>query len=589
MKRLFATLLATLLLVSPVSALTEAQLDMYDSNNIYYYNPDNCKPTTKSISSNGSNLTVIGDSLTEGTNDTWKQKFPKITDDQINGKVSRRWDQGIEVAKTMDLKDIVVFALGTNSPGLTQKDIDDAVNTIGLEHTIVFVTNHTTDSIDYDGNNQLFKTAAQKENILLADWQAAIQGKESQYLWPDGVHPNPEGQDLFVQTIYDAINNSTTTSASSVSTGDNKAYDGTPVFEEEQWNKIQEYKPIYEEAAKEYDLPWGMLAVIHIRESGQSTTNPSNGQGIFQIFNPARRTFDATPGKQLSEAEFLEQTKVAAKEIKDANPELTANASDDIIKHAFFAYNGMAKVYITQARELGFSEEEAMNGEGSPYVMNRADERRDPTKGAANWGQIKRDLGPIEYPANTDFGAFVMYVAMGGSIGTDKCAVGSTAGNKDLTQTAIDLAWPIRGEHDKYDTKPSYRTALHEVGLDVYGDPWVEIGSSCDAFVATVYRYSGIDPDFACCGVGNILEYMLSKPDMYQEVENSPESLRSGDIRIRALNFANGHVEMYVEVDGVGKIASASYGDRTGEISDYYENASQGYRAFRYIGNGGNK
>ena len=79
-------------------------------------------------------------------------------------------------------------------------------------------------------------------------------------------------------------------------------------------------------------------------------------------------------------------------------------------------YNGMAAAYKTQAINLGFSSAEANVGEGSPYVMNRADKRRDPTveptKSNRTWGQIKSDGGSMVYPANTDHGAFVLFKAL---------------------------------------------------------------------------------------------------------------------------------------------------------------------------------
>lgn len=46
--------------------------------------------------------------------------------------------------------------------------------------------------------------------------------------------------------------------------------------------------------------------------------------------------------------------------------------------------------------------------------MNRADRQRDPAHNTTTWGQVKRDNGPIEYPANNQFGAFVMYAALTG-------------------------------------------------------------------------------------------------------------------------------------------------------------------------------
>lgn len=85
----------------------------------------------------------------------------------------------------------------------------------------------------------------------------------------------------------------------------------------------------------------------------------------------------------------------------------------DSAKKVFFRYNGTASVYIKQAENLGYSSAEAQNGEGSPYVMNRANAKRDPTiepdKSGKTWGQIKSDYGGIAYPANDDYGAFIIY------------------------------------------------------------------------------------------------------------------------------------------------------------------------------------
>jgi hypothetical protein len=88
-------------------------------------------------------------------------------------------------------------------------------------------------------------------------------------------------------------------------------------------------------------------------------------------------------------------------------------SNSDNVKYTLFAYNGIAEAYKTQAKNLGFTDTQANNGEGSPYVMNRFDAKRDPTvaptKTNNTWGQIKVDKGPIEYPANSDYGAFIIY------------------------------------------------------------------------------------------------------------------------------------------------------------------------------------
>ena len=129
--------------------------------------------------------------------------------------------------------------------------------------------------------------------------------------------------------------------------------------------------------------------------------------------------------------------------------------------------------------------------------MNLADEKRDSRKNS-NWKQISTDGGPMSDPANLIPGAFIIYQALGG--------MGSSCGggNGDINKTALELAWPYeeKGKHDKFDPRPTYKAALANVGLNHYGEQWVEIGASCDAYVATVLTYSGVDPDAVkhCCG-----------------------------------------------------------------------------------------
>ena len=156
--------------------------------------------------------------------------------------------------------------------------------------------------------------------------------------------------------------------------------------------------------------------------------------------------------------------------------------------------------------------------------------------------------------------------------GGDFCTAG---GNGDLNTTAIELAWPEHG-HGPFNPTPAYAKALAEVGFSGWGDKCVETGTSCDVFVTTVMRYSGLDKDYECCVVSTLENYMLAHPEKYVEVENKLGVLQPGDIRI-----SNGHVEMYVEIKGQPYIASASNCDRTGEIGDFYDNSGT-FRAYRF-------
>lgn len=171
-----------------------------------------------------------------------------------------------------------------------------------------------------------------------------------------------------------------------------------------------------------------------------------------------------------------------------------------------------------------------------------------------------------------------------------------SSGNGSINETALSLAW-IGGnrQHDKTDPKPAYTAALKATGLSTYGEKWVQIGASCDAFVAAVMRYSGLDPNFYCCGVQynrlgkddqGIHKYLVTHPEKYQYVGPGDNSTlaQPGDIRI-----SNGHIELVVQLDdGKLAIASASHADRTAEVSNgwFAESSKRGtYKLYRFIGN----
>ena len=226
-----------------------------------------------------------------------------------------------------------------------------------------------------------------------------------------------------------------------ISVSDNKDYAGNQIISDANLVTIKQFQPRYEAASKETGIPWQMFAVVHLRESVLADYNPGNGQGIYQ--DSVRRFNDGKdyPPGLVTEAEFIRQTVNAGKELIE-KVELSGHTLDEIkkgdpaaIKDAFFYYNGAAGMYIDQAIALFGAN--TPGAEGSPYVMNRADLKRDPTaeptKGNNTWGQVKVDYGGLSYPANGDHGAFVMYAALanlpstGSSIGCVGRMFGATA------------------------------------------------------------------------------------------------------------------------------------------------------------------
>lgn len=183
-------------------------------------------------------------------------------------------------------------------------------------------------------------------------------------------------------------------------------YRGQDLLTSDQKIVLNKNKPFYQLAANTYGIPWQMFASIHYREARLRKSGPLNKNGPYQIVG---KTY---PTGSYTDEQFQTATNDAAQFIvgKAGGRDLSIPAN---VKRTFFSYNGTANVYITQALNLGFSYADACNGEGSSYVMNRADAKRDPTveptKRNNTWGQIKANYGKIEYNANLDYGAYVLY------------------------------------------------------------------------------------------------------------------------------------------------------------------------------------
>lgn len=322
------------------------------------------------------------------------------------------------------------------------------------------------------------------------------------------------------------------------------SYDGTATagLSDLQSAFVDQYHDIAAELGAEYGIPWETVMAQGIIESGSGTSNFARTRNNFFGIG----AYDSNPDHAYSYSSPAEGWKGYFENIKKTS---TYSA------HGAFNYTNDPYGYLQAIKDAGYATDPNYVSKVGSYIgaiQTRAEEK--------GWSSS----GDSSFSAAADLYA----------------CTPATQGNGDLNATALALSWADR-THALDDPNSAYRAALEAVGLTNYGEKYVEIGASCDAFVATVLRYSGADPNAACCGAANMLNYFSSHPELYTEVENigNSSNLQAGDIRV-----SSKHVEMYiVDENGNGKIASASHGDRTADhAANYYADSS--YRIFRLTG-----
>ena len=174
-----------------------------------------------SASSDGSNVTIVGDSITNGARDAILAELPKAEIVAQDGKQfasggTSNNPSGLDIVKQLSaegkLRQIVVFALGTNS-SVTKNEIDEVVKAIGPDKQVFFVTNYDIVKTNkYDDNNKVFAAAAaSNNNVSVIDWKNALltaEGTPGKYVKDEStyaIHPTVDGQKLFAETIKDAV------------------------------------------------------------------------------------------------------------------------------------------------------------------------------------------------------------------------------------------------------------------------------------------------------------------------------------------------------------------------------------------------
>lgn len=158
------------------------------------------------------------------------------------------------------------------------------------------------------------------------------------------------------------------------------------------------------------------------------------------------------------------------------------------------------------------------------------------------------------------------------SSGSCSSSSGGKLGNATIVDRAMELARPESEKAAAYagEVTDKQLEALRATGLINYGEPYVQKGMSCDAFVSMVMSTT-VDPEYAkhCCGVVNLVQYMRSNPDKYEKIpyNGSTSNMKPGDIISSGTGGgAAAHIEFYVQVNGEDKVANAGHSRTTGVI-----------------------
>ena len=223
----------------PVSALSDAYLEKFAQNNIVFYNPESectgaennntrCVQTGGTVP-DGSKITWIGDSYTEGTASQIESMFPGI---DLHYQACKHFksdnascggDGGLTVLQNevgSNLREYLVFALGTNVETYSLSDTIPELKTkatgFNSNVKIILVSSRTRNYEYADETKTMQDAAAGDSNIMLADWNAASKDHMDEYF--DGrcnygdtdyqdncTHPNATGYSAWLDTIKSAL------------------------------------------------------------------------------------------------------------------------------------------------------------------------------------------------------------------------------------------------------------------------------------------------------------------------------------------------------------------------------------------------
>jgi hypothetical protein len=150
----------------------------------------------------GSEIDAFGDSMMVGAIHAMRYYLPKV---RVDAKSNRKWREapGLVGARGDSLRRAVVLAFGTNA-GTDEAEVRRTLDALGPKRMVVLVTLHGPFSRIETDNAALRELATGRDNVVVADWDAALEGTSGQ-LQPDGIHPSLVGSHLYAKTIRAAL------------------------------------------------------------------------------------------------------------------------------------------------------------------------------------------------------------------------------------------------------------------------------------------------------------------------------------------------------------------------------------------------
>ncbi|MFY9262458.1 MAG: acetyltransferase [Actinomycetaceae bacterium] len=154
----------------------------------------------------GTNVTIIGDSVTLASAPALAETFPGAT---VDAAVSRSFEALPELAQSYvdagTLGDYVVIGLGNNSE-IYADTVARVQEIIGPDRYVVLITGHAPGAWWVDSANAtIFELAAENpDRVRVADWFSIAQA-HPELLAGDQIHPGVEGGQLYAAEVLRAL------------------------------------------------------------------------------------------------------------------------------------------------------------------------------------------------------------------------------------------------------------------------------------------------------------------------------------------------------------------------------------------------